>query len=195
MSLYANLKWNDGQINPSGIKTRVFYTPKTNIAQFPAITEDPSTPAENVTLDGDFVMKAGKTFFELYSTQSKGKVMAEPIGEKDHKMFMNKGSFKFPDISDEAKSLAKQSANSNLVIVVLLPHEKENRAVVIGEEDYDTTVTIRAESGDAPGSEKGLFIEIEAPSTTPLPSYKGVIALPDGTYDCDTGVFTPTPTP
>ena len=195
MSLYVSLKWNDGQINPSGIKTRVFFAPKTHISEHPKITETPSTADQNVTLDGDYVMQSGKTFFELYSTQGKGKVWSEPIGEKDHKMFVNKGSFKFPDISNEAKSFAKQFLNSNIVMVVLLPHESEKRAVVIGEEDYDTTVTVNLSSGDAPGSEKGLTVEIEAPSTTPLPSYEGIIVLPNGTYDCSTGVFTPTPTP
>jgi hypothetical protein len=191
--LYANLGWADGQINPSGIKTRVFFAPKTFIKTHPRIAAAPATAAANVTLAGDFEMETGKTFFELYTTQGKGKVHFDPIGEKDHKMFINKGVFKFPDISDAAKSIAKQFINANVVMVVLLPHESEFRAVVIGEEDYDTTVTIKGDSGDAPGSEKGLFFEIECPSSTPLPSYKGSIELATGTYDCETGVFTPTP--
>lgn len=191
--IYASLKWNDGQINPSGIKTRVFFAPKTHIKTHPKIDDTPSTPSENVTLAGDFEMETGKVFFELYTTQGKGKAHFEPIGEKDHKMFLNKGVFKFPDISDAAKSMAKQTINSNVVMVVLLPHETEKRAVIIGEEDFDTTVTIRGDTGDAPGSEKGLFFEIECPSTTPLPSYKGIIPLENGTYDCETGIFTPTP--
>jgi len=192
MGIFASLKWLDGQVNPSGIKTRVFWAPKTHILTHPKVIAVPLTASDYVTLAGDYGMAVGKTFFELYSTQGKGKVDFEPIGEKDHKMFVNKGSFSFPDISDDAKSMAKSNINSNVVLVALLPHETEFRAVVIGEEDWDTTVTFKGTSGDAAGSAKGLTFDIEAPSVNPLPSYKGAIVLPDGTYDCETGVFTPT---
>lgn len=191
--VYAELKWADGKVNPSGIKTRLFVTPKSNIKTFPKVVASPTTAAQNVTLDGDFVMETGKTFFEVYSTQGKGKVSWEAIGEKDHKMFRNKFNGKFPDISDEAKSMAKSYLNANCVVVVGLPHESEHRYVVIGEEDFDTTVDFKGDSGDVGGSEKGLFMEVTAESFNPLPSYKGEIVLPGGTFDCATSVYTPTP--
>jgi hypothetical protein len=153
----------------------------------------PATAAENVSLDGDFEMAATKTFMRLYSTQGKGKVTFESIGEKDCKMFMNKGVFKFPDIDNAGKSLAKSSVNANCIFVVPLPHESEKRYVMLGDDYWDCTVKVTGDSGDEPGSAKGLTIEIEAPATTPLPNYTGILALPDGTLDCATGVFTPTP--
>jgi hypothetical protein len=193
MTLMANLRWADGQVNPSGIKTKLFLALKSEIVTHPKVVAAPATPAENVELAGDYEMAAGKTFIDIYSTQGKGKAWWESTGEKDHKMFLNKGSFKYPDISDEAKSMAKQLLNSNVVAVFLLPTGSGiPRAVVIGEEDFDTTVTNNGDSGDAPGTEKGLFFELEAPSFNPLPTYKGAIELPDGSYDCETGVFTPT---
>lgn len=194
MGLLENLRWADGQANPSGIKTKLFLALKSEIVTHPKVIAAPATAAENVELAGDFEMATGKTFIDIYSTQGKGKVWWESTGEKDHKMFLNKGSFKYPDISDEAKSMAKLLLNSNVVAVYLLPTGSGiPRAVVIGEEDFDTTVTNNGDSGDAPGSEKGLSFELEAPSFNPLPTYKGVIALSDGSYDCETGVFTPTP--
>lgn len=191
--VYADLKWTDGQVNPSGIKTRIFIAPKTFITTHPKVVASPTTAAQNVTLDGDYVMASGKTFFEVYSTQGVGKVSWESIGEKDHKMFRNKFTGKFPDISDEAKSVAKSYLNANCVVVVGLPHESEHRYVVIGEEDFDTTSDYKGDSGDVGGSVKGLFMEVMAESFNPLPSYKGEIKLPTGTFDCATSVFTPTP--
>lgn len=105
---------------------------------------------------------------------------------------MNKGTFSFPDISDEAKAVAKSLLNSNVVMVVALPHETEKRYVVLGSEDYDTSVTPKGESGDKPGSEKGLTSDVEVPDTTPIPGYAGALVLEDGSLDCETGVFTPT---
>lgn len=191
--LLASLPWNDGQINPSGIKTIIYFALKSWIKTFPKIVAAPATPKDFVTMAGDFEMQPGKTFLKLYSTQGKGKVSWEPIGEKDHKMLTNKGSFSFPDISDEAKALAKSLLNSNVVMIVSLPHESERRFIMLGSEDYDTSVTPKGDSGDKPGSDKGIIFDVEVPDTTPLPSFVGVLVLEDGTLDCETGVFTPTP--
>lgn len=187
--LFKSLEWADGQINPSGIKTIVYYAPKSWIKTFPRIANPVASVKENVVVAGDFEMQPGKTFLRLYSTQGMGHVEWEPLGEKDHKMFMNKGSFSFPDISDEARSIAKQTINANIVMIVPLPHESEKRFVMLGDADYDVTVTIKGTSGDKPGSAKGINFEVEVPATTPLPGYAGELLLPDGSLDCETGVF------
>ncbi len=187
-----SLPWANGQINPSGIKTKIYWAPKSWIKSMPRIAALPASVDENVNVAGDFEMVAGKTFLELYSTQGKGKLTFEAMGEKDHKMFLNKGSFSFPDISAAGRSMAKQTINSNIVMIVVLPHETEKRYIMLGDDDYDVTVTIKGDSGDKPGSEKGITIEIEVPSTTPLPGYTGQLVLADGVLDCETGVFTPT---
>jgi hypothetical protein len=190
--LLASLEWADGQINPSGIATEVYYALKSEIKTMARIqrTPAPATAEENVNLSGDHEMQPGKYFKKLYSTQGNGKVNWENLGEKDHKMFVNKGKFSFPDISAIGKSFAKQSINSNCVFVVKLPHESEVRYIQIGDADWDVTVTIKGDSGDKPGSAKGLDIEIESPCATPLPGYTGALVLEDGTLDCETGVFT-----
>ncbi len=191
--IFESLAWADGKVNPSGIKNEIFFAPKSDIKTFPPPNAAPANSDENVSFNGDFEMQAGKTFQRLYSIQGKGKVDYESIGEKDCKMFTNKGMFKFPDLNNAAKSLAKSCVNANMVFVVPLPHETEKRYVTLGDEYWDTTCNVKGDSGDAPGSDKGTTIEVEAPSTTPLPNYTGVLALPDGTLDCATGVFTPTP--
>jgi len=191
--LFESLNWVDGQINPSGIKTTLYYCEKASIASFPKVKTAPATASENVSLEGDFIMAAGKTFKSIYSTQGKGKVSWETLGEKDCKMFKAKGVFKFPDINDAGKSIAKSFVNANCCFVVALPHESEFRYVVLGDADYDTTCTITGDSGDEPGSAKGITIEIEVPTTTPLANYKGDLVLVDGTLDCATGIFTTNP--
>ncbi|HZK94380.1 MAG TPA: hypothetical protein VFC67_09250 [Prolixibacteraceae bacterium] len=190
--IFENLTWPAGKVNPSGIKTKVYFIDKSFIKTWPKIVAAPLTAIDNVTLAGDFELVATKVWNELYTTQGKGKVDFEPIGEKDCKMFNNKGTFKFPDISNEAKSLAKSAINSNVVFLVPLPHETEKRYILLGDESYDLEVTIKGDSGDAPGSAKGITIEVIAPATTPLPNYTGALVTAAGSLDCDTGVFTPT---
>lgn len=190
--IFEDMLWADGKINPSGIATEVYYIPKSHIKTFPEVAAAPATAGENVLLAGDFELVAGKTWHRLHSTQGKGNVTFEKIGEKEHGMVMNKGHFKFPDLDNAAKNLAKNTINASVVFAVKLPHQTEKRFVILGNVDYDSEVGVNGMSGDEPGSEKGLIIDVEVPDWTPLPNYEGALVLSDGTLDCTTGVFTPT---
>lgn len=187
--IFEDMQWADGKINPSGIATELFYIPKSHIKTFPGSVADPASATENVTLAGDFELESGKKWFRLHSTQGKGKVTFEKIGEKECGMVLNKGTFKFPDIDDAAKNLAKNSINSSIIFVAKLPHQTEKRYVVLGNIDYDSEVKVNGDSGDEPGSTKGLTIEVEVPDWTPLPNYEGQLMLTDGLLDCSTGGF------
>lgn len=189
----ANLEWPDGRANPSGIKPIAYMVRKSEIISYPTIPTDASTAAELVTYDGDFTLKAAAKFITIYSTQGKGKVEWEPTGEKDCKGFLNKATLSYPDIDDNAKAVALQTANSNVVCII--PHYVSGggiRYVVLGSENFDGTITPKGTSGDSFGSAKGLTIEIEAPDFLPLPVYTGLIPTDTGTLNCETGVFTPT---
>ena len=188
---FQSLTWPEGKVNPSGIKSIGYWIPKSHIKVFPGIkNEDAATIAEHVNYNGDFVLHTGKHWLTIYTTQGKGKVSFEAMGEKDAKMFTNKGTLKYPDINDEGRNLAKSSINANCIFIIPMP---QKRYAVIGSEDYDVENTITGDSGDAPGSAKGLTIELSAPDVTPLPGYKGEILLENGSLDCETGVFTPNP--
>jgi hypothetical protein len=189
-AIFENLIWSDGKINPSGIKSTIYFAPKSFIATYPQMDPLADTATENVTPVGSFTMVPGKKFNRLYSTQGKGKVSWETIGEKDCRMFTQKAMFSFPDIDDAGKSMAKSLVNANVVYVVPIPHETEKRFVMLGDEYWDTRSNITGDSGDAPGSAKGITIEIESPCTTPLANYKGTLEFEDGVLDCATGIFT-----
>lgn len=188
--LFEDMNWTDGQINPSGIATEVYYIPKSDIETFPVVAASPTTAATNVQLSGDFVLKTDKRWFRLHSTQGKGELTFEAVGEKECKMFLNKGKFSFPDLNDAAKSHAKQALNSSLAYCVKLPHQTEKRYIILGDADYDTESKPTGNSGAEPGSAKGLNFEVEAPGFTPLPGYTGEIICTGETLDCATGVWT-----
>lgn len=188
----ANLEWPDGKTNPSGIKPIAYAVRKSDIVTFPTINADPAAPADYIAYDGDFVLKALALFITIYSTQGKGKLTFEPTGEKDCQGFLNKGTLSYPDISDNAKAMALRTINSNIIYIV--PHYVsggEIRYVVLGSENFDSTTTMKGDSGDAFGSAKGVTIEIEAPDFLPLPIYTGLIQIDGGTLNCATGKFTP----
>jgi hypothetical protein len=195
--MQRDLNWNTGRVNPSGIRSIAYWIDKADIepSGFPLLPETPANVAETVTLEGDFVLKPGAFFKKIYTTQGKGKVEFEAIGEKDVQMFMNKGTLRYPDITAEAKSMAKSTMNSNTIFVIPIRTSGANRPqiqfAVLGGKDYDTNVKITGTSGDNPGSDKGITVEIESPDFCPIPTYVGELVLEDGVLDCETDTFTP----
>lgn len=189
----GNLDWKTGKTNPSGIVPIAYRIAKADITAWPTM-EDDATVAATVSaftnFVGDFVLAVGKKWDKMYSTQNKGKATFEAVGETDVTMYTNKGTLSFPDVTDEARAYAKAAANGDYVYIIKTPGTP-GRYHVIGDKDYRVTSKVTGDTGDAPGSAKGLTINIECPGVTPLPCYKGDLVVSDGSMDCSTGVFTP----
>ena len=190
----SNLVWPDGQSNPSGMKSIAYFMFKRDIKSWPKIPASPASAAEAVTYDGDFEMQDGKKAISIYSTQGVGKVEFESTGEKDCKMFNNKLTLSYPDMNDESVDFCNSLVNSNGVFIVPYYVAGGKLAyVVIGGEKFDAEISPKGTSGDKAGSAKGLTLEVTAPDALCLPRYTGIIELSDGTLNCETGVFTATP--
>lgn len=186
----ADIDFPIGSVNPSGISDEVYFAPKQYITGWPTINDDFETAediAEYANLDGNFTLESGKTWNRLYSTQGKGSISWEYQGETDCKVVVNKATLSYPKLNDQGRALAKYASNGDFVFLV----KHDGQFFLIGSQDYRATVTPNGTSGDAPGSAKGITLEIECPGTTPLPVYTGTLLLSDGTLDCATGVFTP----
>ena len=185
-----DINFQIGSVNPSGISDEVYYTPKQYIDEWPTIQNDfenAATPAAYANYQGNFKMKANKVWNRLYTTQGKGKISWEYIGETDCKMVSNKASLSYPKLTDEIRAFAKYASNGDFVFIV----RHDAKYYVVGSPDYRATLTPNGDSGDAPGSAKGVTVDIECPDVTPLPVYTGIIPLSDGTLDCSTGIIQP----
>lgn len=179
----ANINFPIGSVNPSGIKDIVYFIPKEDITAWPTIVDNFQTApnAKKYTVyDGDFTLATGKHWIQLYTTQGKGKITFESTGETDCKMFVNKASLSYPKITDDARALAKYAANGDFVFCI----KHDGKYYIIGSPDYRATISPNGDSGDAPGSSKGIPLEIECPDTTPLPVYEGTLVLSDGSINC-----------
>lgn len=189
--MYANLDFNIGSVNPSGIGTTVYRIRKRYITAWPTIVDDPeatgATESGMATLSGNFATQSGKYWQKMYSTQGKGNITSETTGETDCKMFINHGSFSFPDLSAEALGFTKASVNDDFVYIA----KAAGRYHVIGSPDYRSTTSGAPASGGAAGSAKGIVFTVDCPDVTPLPIYAGTLELEEGTLDLSDGSLTP----
>ena len=186
----ADIDFKLGSVNPCGISDEVYFIPKSHITKWPTIADDFDTAqddAEYAEFDGSFTLKQGFTWIRLYNTQGKGKISWEYQGETDCKVVVNHATFSYPKLNTEGRAFAKFASNGDFVFCV----RHDGHYYIIGDRDYRATLTPNGDSGDAPGSAKGITVEIECPGTTPLPTYVGSLVLSDGTLDCATGEFTP----
>lgn len=192
---HANLDFNLGSVNPSGIGTTVYRIRKRYIKAWPKLEDDPDksdtiSEEDLAKYVGDFVLVDGKKFQKIYSTQGKGSATSEATGEADCKMFINHCTCSFPDLTPAALGFAKASVNDDFVYLI----KSAGRFHVIGSPDYRSTTTPAPTSGDTPGSAKGITFTVDCPDVTPLPVYTGAIVTDDGSLDAGTGEFTPATT-
>jgi hypothetical protein len=187
----GNLDFKIGGINPSGIGATIYRIAKKDILAWPSIGNDPDASTGTVDslskYSGNFTLAEDAVWDKLYSTQGKGKATFEVTGEVDCKMYTNKASLSFPDLTAEALAFCKAAANGDFVFIV----KAAGRFHVIGSPDYRATISPTGDTGDAAGSAKGVSFEVECPDVTPLPLYVGELTLSDGTLDCSDGSFTP----
>lgn len=186
----GNLDFLIGGINPSGIGATIYRIAKKDIVSWPTIVNDPGATGAVSTLSqyaGNFALAKDAVWDKLYSTQGKGKITFEVTGEVDCKMYNNKASLSFPDLTAEALAFCKAAANGDFVFIV----KAAGRFHVIGSPDYRAVISPSGDSGDAAGSAKGVTFEVECPDVTPLPIYVGTLELADGELDCSDGSFTP----
>lgn len=189
-----DLKFNEVTNNTAGIRSISFLAKKSDIKAFPMMPDDPADGSANVTLEGDYVMQADKTFVQLYTRKGTGKVSFEVVGPKDGKFFETKAELDYPDIDHDAMDFANKSLNGDYVLIVgtRLANSKGFTFVVLGDDMFPCNISSTGSSGtlDSP-DDKGLKLEASAYANYALPRYTGLITTADGIFDCETGIFTP----
>lgn len=185
----GNVDFRIGQANGSGVGKYLYFIPADGIARWPLISNnlvDAATAARYIGYDGDFELADGTCWIRIYNTQGEGSMTAEPTGERDSRMFLNKLSFRYPKLTPQAAKLTNAVVNGDGVFVGW--HDGAYR--VVGNKHYRCDVTPNVTSGDAAGSSKGVTFEAECPDYKALPVYRGKLILEDGILDCNTDTFT-----
>ena len=80
--MYANLDFNIGSVNPSGIGTTVYRIRKRYIQAWPTIVDDPDAEGASesgmASYAGNFSTASAKYWQKMYSTQGKGSITVKP---------------------------------------------------------------------------------------------------------------------
>lgn len=175
---FTNLQWNDSLENMGGFTSVAYFAPLQDIETFPGLSENPSSDAEFVRLGGNFIMKAGKYFTEIYITPETASLAANNQGEIDGQSFRIEGEFFYPGSKTDCRAFARKINNTRGVLIIVDP---DGDRTVIGTDKFPCYFKPSLNYGKAAADRKGLTVAFFQNHFAPGLEYNGSIPLTGST--------------
>jgi hypothetical protein len=162
--------------NMGGIPSKVYFADKEDIAVFPTLPSNPADLDEIAVLTGDFQMKPGKKFHELYVTVDTSGLANEDQGEVDGMSFKPVLNIFHPGLGKEIQGFVSYTNNRDMVFVA---PDAEGVLRVVGSDLYPARKQAGdgANTGQAAADRKGVNLQFFSYGNTPAPIYEGTIPL------------------
>ncbi len=183
-SLYNSIEACPGKKVLAGIRRRLYFIPKSHIAQFPALgdaADNGATMEKLAQLTGDFSLVTDKFFQFIDLKDEASNVTFESVGENGSKLFNNQANAIISGMEDAVKGLARQANNDDLVY---LYQQRDGSFCLLGNEMFPTHTS---PSGDTASEVTGAItttLAIQVYDECPVPTYKGKIMI-DATHYVD----------
>ncbi len=187
-SVYDSIESCPGQRSLPGIRRRLFYINKADIAAFPTL---PTPSAENITMaglaayTGDFTLQSDKYFQYIDLKDEASNVTFETVGEDGSKLVNNQANAIVAGMEDDVKGFVRQALNDDVIYVY---QQRDGKFCIIGNEMFKCHTN---GSGDTAAEATGAItttLAINCYDECPVPTYKGKL-MPSSTeyMDCADG--------
>lgn len=163
-NLYESMTWCPGASRTPGIRKRLFFIPKKDIVQWPAVSKGKYT--------GNFTLAQGKYWKFMDVVVNDSKFSAESQGEYPSKTFRQHGEFFYPGLESDITDFESMAINDDLVYLV---QQSSGDFKVLGSEAYPTDTNCSSDSGSGATDKIGVTITPECDSLTDLLVYSGAI--------------------
>ncbi|MCX6216477.1 hypothetical protein [Spirosoma sp.] len=168
---YKELTAPDGEdVNMGGTQQTVYFAPVSHIGTYPAAaTTEGANPYVMTT---PFVMKQGKKFIPMYTTQDMSDLDFGSNGEADGKSFKPVLKLFYPGLTDDALLFINNIKNDKIILLVPLANGK---VLQLGNGQFFMTVSPNFKTGTVSG--RGIGTEIEVMGYLPY-IYRYAAAIP-----------------
>lgn len=173
----GSLHWCEGKPVLPGIRRRIYYTAKSNIAVWPLLPVDANGRPTSAVLQGSFQMAADKVFHYIDVLVDKSGLTSEAQGEKPSQTQLNKITAVHPAV-DEQASLAAAYFNNN--DIVALVQDMDGKFRMVGNEKWQGNATVAQDNGQGATGTASTTVNIEHTDLIPAPFYEGEIVTEDG---------------
>lgn len=178
--LQKSLNWCEGKPVLPGIRRKLYYTSKSNIAKWPTLPTDAAGRPTSAVYVGSFVLVADATWKVIDVLSEKSQLTSEAQGEAPSQTQLNKLTAVHPDIGPEATAASAYLNNSDNVFIM---QDMTGRYRVVGADLYSTKTTVAQDLGQGATGTASTTITAEAPDVVAAPFYEGEIVTEDGTIE------------
>lgn len=112
-----DLLWEDGQDNDAGLAEVHYYALRRDILTFPVVSATAANNTERGKLIGNYTMKTGKFFKQIYCTLEMGEGVTTIVGQRDSKSAENKITLYLPGMDANRIGFLENIKNSKLVFI------------------------------------------------------------------------------
>ena len=179
--LQKSLNWCMGTPELPGIRRRIYYISKSEVALWPRYNRDANRRSKTSVLVGNFTLVADAKWKYIDILADKSQLTSDPQGEIPSQTQLNKLTAIHPGVGPEATAAACYLNNSDNVFIV---EDMKGLFRVIGSEKWITKTTVTQDNGQGPTGATSTTINVEATDEVPAPFYVGTIVTEDGTIDC-----------
>ncbi|MCQ2221577.1 MAG: hypothetical protein MJZ12_09260 [Prevotella sp.] len=180
-NIQRSLDWCMGTPELPGIKRRVYYIAKSQVAQWPTFTRDANGRVTSSTLNGSFTLVADAKWHFIVILADKSQLTSEAQGEVPSQTQLNKATLVHPGVGPEASAAAAYLNNSDNVFVV---EDMKGNFRVVGSDRWLTKTTVAQDNGQGATGSTSTTISVEATDEIPSPFYVGTLETEDGDIDC-----------
>lgn len=170
-----------------GIKRRVFYIAKSQVAKWPTFQRDAAGRATSAILKGSFTLVADAKWKYIIILADKSQLTSDAQGEIPSQTQLNKATLVHPGVGPEATAAAAYLNNSDNVFIV---EDMKGNFRVLGSDRWITKTTVTQDNGQGATGSTSTTIAIEATDELPSPFYVGTIETEDGDIDASTNTST-----
>ena len=175
-SIQKSLAWCQGTPELPGVKRRIYYIAKTDIAMFPTLPHDALGRTTSAVLQGDFVLKSDRKWKYIDILPDKSQLTSEAQGELPNQTQLNKLTAVHPGVGEEASAAAAYINNTDSVFIV---EDMKGNFRVLGNNKWSTKASVTQDLGQGATGTTSTTISVEATDEVPAPFYKGEIEWVD----------------
>ena len=183
-SLYDSVAACPGQKILAGIRRRLYYIPKADIADWPTLpsVDDQGATMESVAqYNGNFTLEGDKVWQFIDLKDEASNVTFESVGEDGSKLFNNQANAIVSGMKDAVKGFARQANDDDLVY---LYQNRDGSFCVLGNEMFKTHTKPSGDTGTEVTGAITTTFAIQVYDDCPVPTYKGKIKI-SGTAQID----------
>ena len=188
-SLYQSIEACPGKKVLPGIRRRIYFIPKADIAAFPALPNvgdsGVDTMAALAQYDGDFTLAADKYFQFIDLKDEASNVTFETVGEDGSRLFDNPANAIVAGQDDDIKGFARQALNDDILFVY---QNRNGSFAVLGNEMFKCHTTPSGDTAAEATAACTTTFAIQCYDECPVPTYTGKLSISATQYiDCADG--------